>query len=251
MRFRPMLKQFFWVLVLDCILLGYLGSQEPQAVWHLGGIEVSLLWVARIGDLLLLRLLLGDPAARRPDRNTETIARQHRQGGARPRRARRPRPSKEIHRCASLSASDCRLSRPRSFAGAGRSPATANGRSPVRPRMCRFSFEGPFGTYDRAALQRGFQVYKEVCSACHSLNCVAFHALADPGGPGLHRGPGQGHRRRLQDPGRPQRAGPALRRQWRAADAARHRRPIISRRPSRTRRRPAPPTTARCRPICR
>ena len=37
-----------------------------------------------------------------------------------------------------------------------------------------FSFEGPFGTYDRAALQRGFQVYKEVCSACHGLNLVAF-----------------------------------------------------------------------------
>ena len=48
LRFRPMLKQFFWVLVLDSILLGYLGSKEPQAVWHLAGIEVSLLWVARL-----------------------------------------------------------------------------------------------------------------------------------------------------------------------------------------------------------
>ena len=48
-----------------------------------------------------------------------------------------------------------------------------------------WSFEGPFGTYDRAALQRGFQVYKEVCSACHSLNRVAFHTLADEGGPGF------------------------------------------------------------------
>jgi len=51
LRFRPMLKQFFWVLVLDSILLGYLGSQEPQAVWHLAGIEVSLLWVARFATL--------------------------------------------------------------------------------------------------------------------------------------------------------------------------------------------------------
>lgn len=48
-----------------------------------------------------------------------------------------------------------------------------------------WSFEGPFGHYDRAALQRGFQVYKEVCSACHSLNRVAFHALSEPGGPGF------------------------------------------------------------------
>jgi ubiquinol-cytochrome c reductase cytochrome b/c1 subunit len=48
-----------------------------------------------------------------------------------------------------------------------------------------FSFQGPFGTYDRAALQRGFQVYKEVCSACHSMKLVAFHSLADEGGPGF------------------------------------------------------------------
>ena len=45
-----------------------------------------------------------------------------------------------------------------------------------------FSFAGPFGTYDRAALQRGFQVYKEVCSACHALNHVAFHNLDEEGG---------------------------------------------------------------------
>jgi ubiquinol-cytochrome c reductase cytochrome b/c1 subunit len=51
------------------------------------------------------------------------------------------------------------------------------------PRETEFSFEGPFGTFDRAALQRGFQVYKEVCSACHGLNLVAFHNLADEGGP--------------------------------------------------------------------
>ncbi|HEY1612395.1 MAG TPA: cytochrome c1 [Rhizomicrobium sp.] len=53
------------------------------------------------------------------------------------------------------------------------------------PKDVSFSFQGPFGTYDRAALQRGFQVYKEVCSACHSLNLVAFHDLSSPGGPGF------------------------------------------------------------------
>jgi cytochrome c1 len=49
----------------------------------------------------------------------------------------------------------------------------------------QWSFEGPLGTYDRGALQRGFKVYKEVCSACHSMNLVAFHDLASPGGPGF------------------------------------------------------------------
>jgi ubiquinol-cytochrome c reductase cytochrome c1 subunit len=56
---------------------------------------------------------------------------------------------------------------------------------PLHPKEVSFSFEGPLGTYDRAALQRGFQVYKEVCSACHSLNRVAFHDL---GGPTTHEG---------------------------------------------------------------
>jgi cytochrome c1 len=51
------------------------------------------------------------------------------------------------------------------------------------PKDTEFSFEGPFGTFDRAALQRGFQVYKEVCSVCHGLNLVAFHNLSEPGGP--------------------------------------------------------------------
>ncbi|MDQ6989461.1 MAG: SIS domain-containing protein, partial [Mariprofundaceae bacterium] len=44
-----------------------------------------------------------------------------------------------------------------------------------------FSFEGPFGTYDRAQLQRGLQVYTEVCSACHGLRYVPLRTLGDLG----------------------------------------------------------------------
>jgi len=42
----------------------------------------------------------------------------------------------------------------------------------------RWSFDGLFGTIDQAAAQRGFQVYKEVCSACHSLSLVAYRNLS-------------------------------------------------------------------------
>ncbi|MCV6584457.1 MAG: cytochrome c1 [Marinibacterium sp.] len=49
----------------------------------------------------------------------------------------------------------------------------------------QFSFEGPFGTYDQNQLQRGLQIYTEVCSACHGLQYVPIRTLADPGGPGL------------------------------------------------------------------
>ena len=48
-----------------------------------------------------------------------------------------------------------------------------------------FSFEGPFGSYDELQLQRGLQVYTEVCAACHGLRYVAFRTLHDEGGPRL------------------------------------------------------------------
>ncbi|MEX5727795.1 ubiquinol-cytochrome c reductase cytochrome c1 subunit [Rhodovulum iodosum] len=49
----------------------------------------------------------------------------------------------------------------------------------------QFPFEGPFGKYDQAQLQRGLQVYTEICSVCHGLELVPFRTLADPGGPSL------------------------------------------------------------------
>lgn len=49
------------------------------------------------------------------------------------------------------------------------------------PREAHFQHEGPFGTWDIAQLQRGYKVYKEVCSACHSLHLVAFRDLAQLG----------------------------------------------------------------------
>jgi ubiquinol-cytochrome c reductase cytochrome c1 subunit len=48
-----------------------------------------------------------------------------------------------------------------------------------------FSFEGPFGTFDEHQLQRGLQVFTEVCSACHGLKFVPIRTLADEGGPHL------------------------------------------------------------------
>jgi ubiquinol-cytochrome c reductase cytochrome c1 subunit len=47
-----------------------------------------------------------------------------------------------------------------------------------KPKAVHFASDGPFGKFDRQQLQRGFQVYKEVCAACHSLKLVAFRDLA-------------------------------------------------------------------------
>src|SRR3712207_4229782 len=58
---------------------------------------------------------------------------------------------------------------------------TAEHRFHLEPKHVSFSFEGPFGEFDRQQLQRGFQVYKEVCAACHGLTYVAFRNLQDLG----------------------------------------------------------------------
>jgi len=58
--------------------------------------------------------------------------------------------------------------------------AQAAGEGPALPHI-EWSFDGPFGTYDRHSLQRGLQVYREVCSSCHGLKYVAFRNLADLG----------------------------------------------------------------------
>jgi ubiquinol-cytochrome c reductase cytochrome c1 subunit len=46
-----------------------------------------------------------------------------------------------------------------------------------------WSFKGFFGKFDRGALQRGYQVYTEVCSSCHSMKYVSYRNLAEKGGP--------------------------------------------------------------------
>ena len=48
---------------------------------------------------------------------------------------------------------------------------------PALPKV-PWSFDGPFGTFDRAALQRGFQIYNEVCSNCHSMNLLSYRDLS-------------------------------------------------------------------------
>ncbi|MEL0206827.1 MAG: cytochrome c1 [Alphaproteobacteria bacterium] len=59
--------------------------------------------------------------------------------------------------------------------------AQAAGGGDVRLEKQEWSFAGVFGHYDKASMQRGFQVYLEVCAGCHSLEYVAFRNLADLG----------------------------------------------------------------------
>ena len=59
-------------------------------------------------------------------------------------------------------------------------PAMAAG-ADVELQKRDWSFSGPFGTFDKASMQRGFQAYREVCAGCHGMKLIAFRNFADLG----------------------------------------------------------------------
>jgi cytochrome c1 len=73
------------------------------------------------------------------------------------------------------------------FAGAFIAPAFAqeHPHDAEPPQKLKWSFAGPFGKYNQAQIQRGFKVYREVCSNCHSVEMLSFRNLAEAGGPGF------------------------------------------------------------------
>ncbi len=62
-------------------------------------------------------------------------------------------------------------------------PALAAGGETKKNKSVDWHFSGPFGTFDQDALQRGFQVYRTVCSSCHGMELLSFRNLGQPGGP--------------------------------------------------------------------
>ena len=62
-------------------------------------------------------------------------------------------------------------------------PLSSNAAEKVEYLETDWSFKGPFGKFDRAALQRGYQVYTEVCSSCHSMKYLSYRNLVQSGGP--------------------------------------------------------------------
>ena len=157
-KYRPLAKQFFWIFVVVCIRLGYLGSQPPEGIYVIAG---------RILTVLLLRLLPDPAAAPEPDRVAAADA-----GSiaddvlAKPGGKAMPTASTVIALVVAggLLVGDARPA-PRTIAS---HRLGTNGRSPAPP-----------ASTDRGALQRGLKVYKEVCSACHGLS---LHRVPQPRG---------------------------------------------------------------------
>lgn len=70
------------------------------------------------------------------------------------------------------------MSAPAALAAGGAKPVTEG-----KSELPNWSFEGPFGKYDQKSVQRGFQVYVEVCASCHGMDLLSYRNLAEPGGP--------------------------------------------------------------------
>jgi ubiquinol-cytochrome c reductase cytochrome b/c1 subunit len=159
--YRPLYKQFFWIFVATCIGLGWLGSKPPEGAYVVISRVLTAWYFIHFIIVLPLLGLIETP---------------------------RPLPS---------SISEAVLKRKRGVAAAvvalmiglggllgSPTPASAEEDVP-KPPMLKWSFAGPFGTFDRAQLQRGFKVYREVCQNCHSLKLLSFRNLGEPGGPGF------------------------------------------------------------------
>ncbi|MGE3769610.1 MAG: cytochrome c1 [Bdellovibrionales bacterium] len=142
-RFRPLYRLFFWVLVLDCIALGFAGAKPAEGMW---------LYVAQIGTLYyFVHFLVIIPLL--------------------------PRFEKTLPLPESICSSVLKKGAVAMLALLLLMPNAQAAEDAKHPKDEQWHHEGVFGTYDRAAVQRGYQVYKEVCAACHSMSLVRFRDL--------------------------------------------------------------------------
>lgn len=150
--FRPIYKKLIWVFVVACGLLGYAGAQPAEGMWLIIARICTLYYFAHFLVVLPLLAKYEKPLAL----------------------------PKSIH--------DAVLQKAKKMAVilvvglAITSPAMAAGGETPAPAQ-EWSFGGMFGTYDRASAQRGFQVYREVCSSCHGLDQLYYRNLSMLGFP--------------------------------------------------------------------
>jgi ubiquinol-cytochrome c reductase cytochrome b/c1 subunit len=164
-KYRPLAKQFFWIFVATCVLLGYLGAQPPEGIYVIAGRVLTFCYFAYF--LIVLPILSRIEKTRPlPNSIAEDVL-------AKTGSLKQPMVSALVA-----------LALAGSLLAGSVSQSKAEEAHQAIPPSMSWSFAGPFGKYDQGQLQRGLKVYKEVCSNCHSLNYVAFRNLADPGGPG-------------------------------------------------------------------
>jgi ubiquinol-cytochrome c reductase cytochrome b/c1 subunit len=156
--YRPLYRQFFWIFVVVCVGLGWLGSKPAEGVYVIAARILTAYYFIHFLIILPLLGIIETP---------------------------KPLPT-SISEAVLTKAKAAVLVLAVVLVGVGAmaAPAMAVEGTPQPPRQ-KWSFAGPFGKFDRAQLQRGFKVYREVCQTCHGLTLVSFRSLAEPGGPGF------------------------------------------------------------------
>ncbi|MCF2525522.1 cytochrome c1 [Bradyrhizobium sp. G127] len=165
-KYRPLAKQFFWIFVVVCIGLGYLGAQPPEGIYVIAG---RVLTVAYFAYFLIVLPILSRIETARPLPNSIAEDVLRKTGST-----KTPMVSTMI----ALAVGGALM------LGAAGKASAADDSHGLTPPSLKWSFAGPLGKFDQGQLQRGLKVYKEVCSSCHGLSYVAFRNLSDPGGPG-------------------------------------------------------------------
>jgi len=152
-KFRPTYRIFFWIFVLDCVLLGYIGAKPPEG-WYLHVGRLATAWY--FAHFIIILPLLGwfERPLPLPTSISEPVL----------------KATKAMLAIVAVSAT---------LLGVSAAPVSAA--EAPKPPAQKWSFDGPFGTFDAASRQRGFQVYRDVCSACHALKQVYYRHLRDIG----------------------------------------------------------------------
>jgi ubiquinol-cytochrome c reductase cytochrome b/c1 subunit len=157
-RYRPLYRQFFWVFVLVCIGLGWLGSKPAEGNYVFAA---RILTTYYFVHFLIILPLLGVLETTKPVPSSIS--------------------ADVLKGKGSVAAILLALGLV-TLLGTSSSSVAAEVENPP---MNKWSFAGPFGKFDRGQLQRGYKVYKEVCETCHGIQLLSFRNLSEPGGPGF------------------------------------------------------------------
>jgi ubiquinol-cytochrome c reductase cytochrome b/c1 subunit len=161
-KYRPLFRQFFWIFIATCLVLGWLGAKPAEGGYVIAS-RVLTAWY--FIHLLIVLPLLGFIETPKPVPNSisEAVLKKGSTVSA-------------VLLAGAVGLMALLASTPQALAQEHEGP---------RPPEQKWSFAGPFGKYDRAQLQRGFKVYREVCQTCHGLALLSFRNLGEPGGPGF------------------------------------------------------------------
>jgi len=190
-RYRPRYRFFFWLFFAACVGLGWLGSKPAEGVYVYAARVLTTYYFAHF---LVVLPLLG--------RYERTL----------------PLPNSITDDVLKRGSAAAVIAFAVALAGlVGLSSPAAAAEADTPPKL-RWSFAGPFGKFDRAQLQRGFKVYREVCQTCHGLALLSFRNLAQPGGPGFTTAQAQAVAGEYDVPGEPDDQGEVKERKGRLAD---------------------------------